>query len=295
MDSPPECFDGLRLAIQSHSVHKVENADTEDREYVVSNLRVFQIEVVLVNERNELAQTTNVALHASLLTENGLDLVWPNPQEPMLTGETEAVIIGGRGLFKLKMGASVLSSKMGKQRFRVKIEPKSERLQRDFPQLTVLTESLPRISPISPISPRLPGAHRAAQVGHQARPQATPAARQHGRRLAQLLAPLLARQLAWLRGPLLARLLARLLRVLARVRARQLARQLARRLALQAARRRQLARRLALQAARRLAQRQVRLLRALARLLARQLAWLLARLLALQARRRRRRQKQAQC
>ena len=121
MDSPPECFDGLRLAIQSHSVHKVENADTEDREYVVSNLRVFQIEVVLVNERNELAQTTNVALHASLLTENGLDLVWPNPQEPMLTGETEAVIIGGRGLFKLKMGASVLSSKMGKQRFRVKV------------------------------------------------------------------------------------------------------------------------------------------------------------------------------
>ena len=121
VDSPPECFDGLRLAIQSHSVHKVENADTEDREYVVSNLRVFQIEVVLVNERNELAQTTNVALHASLLTENGLDLVWPNPQEPMLTGETEAVIIGGRGLFKLKMGASVLSSKMGKQRFRVKV------------------------------------------------------------------------------------------------------------------------------------------------------------------------------
>ena len=127
VDSPPECFDGLRLAIQSHSVHKVENADTEDREYVVSNLRVFQIEVVLVNERNELAQTTNVAnpnpnpnpspspnpnrnpnpnpnpnpnqvaLHASLLTENGLDLVWPNPQEPMLTGETEAVIIGGPG------------------------------------------------------------------------------------------------------------------------------------------------------------------------------------------------------
>ena len=66
VDSPPECFDGLRLAIQSHSVHKVENADTEDREYVVSNLRVFQIEVVLVNERNELAQTTNVALTLTL-------------------------------------------------------------------------------------------------------------------------------------------------------------------------------------------------------------------------------------
>ena len=31
---------------------------------------------------------------------------------------------------------------MGKQKFRVKIEPKNERLRRDYPQLTVLTEPL---------------------------------------------------------------------------------------------------------------------------------------------------------
>ena len=134
VDSSPQCFDGLRLLIQSHSVHKVENPDTEDREYVVSNLRVFQIEVVLVNASNELVPDVNVGLYASLLTENGMDLVrpnptpipsptpspspsptptptpspdpqsnpgpdpnqvWPNPNEPMLTGETEVVIIGG--------------------------------------------------------------------------------------------------------------------------------------------------------------------------------------------------------
>ena len=120
VDSSPQCFQGLRLVIRSHSVHKVENPETENREYVVSNLHFFQVEVVLVNASNELAVDVNARLHASLLTENGMDLAWPNPQEEMLRGETELVLIGGRGIFKLKMGTNALTSKMGKQRFRVK-------------------------------------------------------------------------------------------------------------------------------------------------------------------------------
>ena len=95
---------------------------TEDREYVVSNLRTFNIEVVLVNEHNELAVDVNLGLVTSLLYENGLVVQRPNDQEQLLTGETEVVIIGGTGKFVLKMGPSVLSSKMGKQRFRI-IDP----------------------------------------------------------------------------------------------------------------------------------------------------------------------------
>mgnify|MGYP001219648908 CR=1 FL=1 len=49
-DGGAEDWANLQLAIKQHSVHKVENADTEDREYVVSNLRTFNIEVVLVDE-----------------------------------------------------------------------------------------------------------------------------------------------------------------------------------------------------------------------------------------------------
>ena len=142
MDSQPSAFENLKLVIQSHSVHKVENADTEDREYVVSNLRTFNIEVVLVDESNTLATGVNVGLEVQLLYGNGLVVQKPNEQEQLLTGETEVVIIGGRGVFKLKMGPSILSSKMGKQKFRVKIEPKNERIRRDYPQLTVLTEPL---------------------------------------------------------------------------------------------------------------------------------------------------------
>ena len=52
----------------------------------------------------------------------------------------ELVITGGRGLLKLKMGKSIVSSKMGKQKFRVRIAPKDERILADHPRLTVLTE-----------------------------------------------------------------------------------------------------------------------------------------------------------
>ena len=41
---------------------------------------------------------------------------------------------------RLKMGASIVSSKMGKQKFRVRIAPKDERILADHPRLTVLTE-----------------------------------------------------------------------------------------------------------------------------------------------------------
>ena len=43
---------------------------------------------------------------------------------------------------RLKMGASIVSSKMGKQKFRVRIAPKDERILADHPKLTALTDPL---------------------------------------------------------------------------------------------------------------------------------------------------------
>ena len=45
MDSAPSAFAKLTLVIKSLTVHRVDNGD---REYVVSNKRIFSIEVVLV-------------------------------------------------------------------------------------------------------------------------------------------------------------------------------------------------------------------------------------------------------
>ena len=137
MDSPAKSFAGLRLVIEKHHVHKVDHHNDENREYTVSNLRTFNVEVALLNASNELAHDVHVGLRASLLYENGQNVLRPNDKEPVLTGETEVVIIGGRGLLKLRVGASVLTSKHDRQRFRVNISPNSEHLSAQFPQLTV--------------------------------------------------------------------------------------------------------------------------------------------------------------
>ena len=137
MDSPTKSFAGLRLVIEKHHVHKVDHHNDENSEYTVTNLRTFDVEVALLNASNELARDVHVGLHASLLYENGQNVLRPNDKETILTGETEVVIIGGRGLLKLRVGASVLTSKHDRQRFRVNISPNSEHLSAQFPQLTV--------------------------------------------------------------------------------------------------------------------------------------------------------------
>ena len=137
MDSPAKSFAGLRLVIEKHHVHKVDHHNDENSEYTVSSLRTFNVEVALLNASNGLARDVHVGLRASLLYENGQNVLRPNDKEPVLTGETEVVIIGGRGLLKLRVGASVLTSKHDRQRFRVNISPNSEHLSAQFPQLTV--------------------------------------------------------------------------------------------------------------------------------------------------------------
>ena len=121
MDSPAKSFAGLRVVIEKFHAHKVGHPNEENREATVSNLQTFDVEVALINANKELARDVGVRLHASLLYENGNNV--PNDKETILTGGTEVVIIGGRGLLKLKVGASVLTSRHNRQRFRVNISP----------------------------------------------------------------------------------------------------------------------------------------------------------------------------
>ena len=79
----------LKLIIQAHSVHKVENEGTEDREYVVSNLRTFTVEVVLVAKESNPLAPNQLSLQAELLYENGCEVRPTQPDEqvaaPLLT------------------------------------------------------------------------------------------------------------------------------------------------------------------------------------------------------------------
>ena len=141
MDSPDGWFDGLELGtlIHSHEVRK--DPDTEDSEHIVSNLSFFTVEVILVNSSKERVGGVHVGLSASLVYEDGQAVVLqPDDETEILKGRTGVVTIDGRGLFRLQMGPSVLSSQHGNQRFRVKIAPSSERLRSLFPDLTVLSQ-----------------------------------------------------------------------------------------------------------------------------------------------------------
>ena len=137
----------LNLIIQAHSVHKVENEGTEDREYVVSNLRTFTVEVVLVAKESNSLAPNQLSLQAELLYENGCEVRPTQPDEQVrrdtpraaqwrairrapcarsltpqrrheqvLLGETEVVTIQGRGVFKLKMGPGMLSRRAARRR-----------------------------------------------------------------------------------------------------------------------------------------------------------------------------------
>ena len=136
----------LKLIIQAHSVHKVENEGTEDREYVVSNLRTFTVEVVLVAKESNSLAPNQLSLQAELLYENGCEVRPTQPdeqvrrdtpraaqwrairrapcarsltplrrREQVLLGETEVVTIQGRGVFKLKMGPGMLSRRAARR------------------------------------------------------------------------------------------------------------------------------------------------------------------------------------
>ena len=144
MDSPDCWLNGLQLMslIKPHAVRKA--TDTGVTEYMVSNLKRFTVEMILVNSDNELVGGVNVGLSAWLVYENGDVVPRPDDNTEILTGKsrTDVVIIDGRGFFELQMGPTVLSSEHDNKLFRVKIAPSSERLRNLFPQLTVLSNPI---------------------------------------------------------------------------------------------------------------------------------------------------------
>ena len=169
MDSPDCWFHGLELETLIHTHADREDPDTEDTEHIVSTLSFFTVEVGLVNSSKELVGGVHVGLSASLVYENGQAVVLqPGDETEILKGETGVVIIDGRGVFRLQMGPSVLSSKHGKQRFRVKIAPSSEHLCSLFPDLTVLSQPIKSMAKPN----RKPSASRGGGGGD--RPSAPP-------------------------------------------------------------------------------------------------------------------------
>lgn len=143
--SQPDSHDQLmdwgdvRLQIVDHRVHKIVAEGTPNKEYVVSNLKPFVVKVKLyrLNGPDGVQVRANTLdVRATLLYENGNVVRASADNEQLLEGDTEVTIIGGQATLKLKMGVNMLSSKMGRQRFRVRIEPRDETLRNNYQMLS---------------------------------------------------------------------------------------------------------------------------------------------------------------
>jgi len=120
----------IQLVIMRHSVHKVtgDAGLAHDREYVVSNMRPFTIDVQLINHGGEQPQDCcySLPVSVSLCYENGAPVRPPgagssSASDPLLLGDVEVTLVGGRRTLKLQMGKDALTSKLGRQRLRVKV------------------------------------------------------------------------------------------------------------------------------------------------------------------------------
>ena len=136
----------IQLFVQRHEVHRVENAQLPElKEYLVSNLKRFAVEVILRDRTTRQAVHRHLRVKASLLYENAQP-VQPTTDAPLLSGDTHITIVNGSGEFKLQMGKGVLSQSHQRQRFRIRIEPEDAELTAAFPCLTALTEPLKSVT-----------------------------------------------------------------------------------------------------------------------------------------------------
>lgn len=134
------------LVVTKHGVHKVEKGANEQKQYVVSNARKFDLEVSLVDPLNHLLRgASGLRLHVTLLFESGCEV--PTGDDELLVGSVEAQIINGTATFKnLQMGANSLSTRHARQRFRLRVAPTDAAMRAAYPHLQVTTEPFKSIT-----------------------------------------------------------------------------------------------------------------------------------------------------
>merc|ERR1719271_1263679 len=139
--SPP--WGSYCLEIESPSVHAREQGPEGAPKYLVSNLKFYNVKVVLKDRRSQLLATQPLRLRATLLYANGQPLRELKNDEPALLGSSgELELVGGRTTFRLKMGKDIISSRHDERLFRVRIEPCDPELAKLHPNLTAVTEPM---------------------------------------------------------------------------------------------------------------------------------------------------------
>ena len=142
----------LDLCTERHAVHRVEPTATGEQEYIISNLKKFDVTLLLIDRLTNLPATQqSLKLRATLVYENSQP-VRAAPDEKLLEGDVEKVLNGpgsrmdGRCVMQLKLGPRALSQQHDRQRFRIKIAPADPQLATAYPTLTQLTEPVKSVT-----------------------------------------------------------------------------------------------------------------------------------------------------
>lgn len=161
----------LDLYVTRHSVHNT--VTTPRKEYIVSNMRDFQVDVELHDRRTGQLSLEPLPLRATLLYENGQPVRQSRIDEMVLIGRDgsggdmapQVTLSGGKATFFLRMGPQTLTHKHDGQRFRIRIEPTDDALSGTFyPCLTQLTEPLKSVTKLH----RTPASAAAASLATKA-------------------------------------------------------------------------------------------------------------------------------
>lgn len=142
--APSSEMGDLKLYFTKIDVHRVDHAKDGAKDYIVSNLKTFDVGVLLHNERTQqLAYSVPLGLQVTVMLESGE----PVGQPQALAGDTLKAVDSGRCNFRLTINA--LSEHHGKAKFVLKIEPADPTLRR-FPNLSLISTPLRSVTKLRP-------------------------------------------------------------------------------------------------------------------------------------------------
>jgi len=146
----------VQLAILRQKVHKQEICEDGDREFIVSNLRKFSMDVALLQtcSDQELAfSSSELRVQAVLTWEDGEDVDAVPGSDMELKGDTEFTLKSEQKTVFLQFGKDVLSSKCDRRKFKVRLEPVDKYLRHNFQSLSVATRPLRSVTKLDRRAP----------------------------------------------------------------------------------------------------------------------------------------------
>lgn len=147
---PPDgdSWSEMEATISDHRVHRVIEVGDGGREYIVSNLKNFHMQLSLRHKLTKQPPAQPLRFRATLLYESNEPVISLEDDE-LLCGTTAVTLSrNGIGRFTLRMGRNALSQSHQRRRFCVKIEPEDPEIASVYPDLTQVSAPMKSVTKV---------------------------------------------------------------------------------------------------------------------------------------------------